>query len=60
MEKGVVPHRVYIMNEFLDGIQAVIVMVGHSEIKGRLKLLANRPIVDPRNVMGDGDNVVKL
>ena len=60
VERDVVPGQVHSMEEFLDGLDVVIVMVGHSQIKGRPELFGNRAIVDPRNVMGDGENVYKL
>ena len=56
----VVPNQVHSMDEFLDGLEMVIVMVGHSQVKGRPELFGDRAIVDPRNVMGDGENVYKL
>lgn len=60
VEKDVVPNQVHSMEEFLDGLECVIVMVGHSQVKGQADAFGGRLIVDPRNVMGDGDNVVKL
>ena len=56
----VVPNQVHSMDEFLDGLDMVIVMVGHSQVKGMPELFGGRAIVDPRNVMGDGENVYKL
>ena len=60
VEADVVPNQVHSMEEFLDGLEMVIVMVGHSEIKGRPELFGGRILIDPRNVMGDGANVYKL
>lgn len=60
VEADVVPNQVHSMEEFLDGLDMVIVMVGHSQIKGRPELFGGRIIIDPRNVMGDGENVYKL
>ena len=60
VERNVVPGQVHTMEEFLDGLEIVIVMVGHSQVKGRPELFGDRIIVDPRNVMGDGKNVYKL
>lgn len=60
VEADVVPNQVHSMSEFLDGLEMVIVMVGHSEIKGRPELFGDRILIDPRNVMGDGENVFKL
>lgn len=60
VESDVAPNQVHTMEEFLDGLACVVVMVGHSQVKGRPELFGDRLVVDPRNVMGDGDNVVKL
>lgn len=60
VERDVVPNQVHSMEEFLEGLDMVIVMIGHSEVKGRPEAFGDRVIVDPRNVMGDGENVYKL
>ena len=51
---------VHSMEEFLDGLEMVIVMVGHSQIKGKPEAFGGRILIDPRNVCGDGENVYKL
>lgn len=60
IERDEVPNQVHSMDEFLDGLDMVIVMVGHSQIKGKPELFGDRILIDPRNVMGDGANVYKL
>lgn len=60
VERDEVPNQVHSMEEFLDGLDMVIVMVGHSEVKGKPEVLGDRILIDPRNVMGDGTNVYKL
>lgn len=60
VDRDEVPGQVHSMEEFLDGLKLVIVMVGHSEIKGKPEVFGNRIIVDPRNVMGSGKNIYKL
>lgn len=60
VEADVVPNQVHSMDEFLDGLDMVIVMIGHSEVKGRPEAFGGRVLVDPRDVMGDGENVYKL
>lgn len=60
VERDEVPGQVHSMEEFLDGLEAVIVMVGHSQIKGKPEAFGDRVIIDPRDVMGDGENVYKL
>lgn len=60
VERDEVPGQVHSMEEFLDGLDAVVVMVGHSQIKGKPEAFGDRVIIDPRDVMGDGENVYKL
>lgn len=60
VERNIVPNQVHSMEEFLEGLEVVIVMVGHSQIKGKPELFGNRVLIDPRNVCGDGENVYKL
>lgn len=60
VEADIVPNQVHSMDEFLDGLDMVIVMIGHSEVKGRPEAFGGRVLVDPRDVMGDGENVYKL
>ena len=60
VERDEVPRQVHSMDEFLDGLEAVIVMVGHSQIKGRPEAFGGRVLIDPCNVMGDGSGVYKL
>lgn len=59
-DRDVVPNQVHSMDEFLEGLEMVIVMVGHSEVKGKPELFGDRILIDPRDVMGDGANVYKL
>lgn len=56
----VVPNQVHSMEEFLEGLEMVIVMVGHSEVKGKPEAFAGRVLLDTRGVMGAADNVYKL
>lgn len=60
VETDVVPNQVHSMDEFLEGLEMVIVMVGHSQVKGKPELFGNRILIDPRNVMGEGKLVYKL
>lgn len=60
VKSDVVPNQVHSMEEFLEGLELVIIMVGHSQAKGKPEIFGNRILIDPRNVMGDGDNVWKL
>lgn len=60
VEADVVPNQVHSMDEFLEGLEMVIVMVGHSQVKGKPEVFGGCVLIDPRNVMGSGDNVYKL
>lgn len=60
VERDEVPGQVHSMEEFLEDLEVVIVMVGHSQIKGKPGVFGDRIIIDPRNVCGDGANVYKL
>ena len=60
VERDVAPNQVHSMDEFLDGLEMVIVMVGHSQVKGRPELFGDRVLLDTRDVMGLGGNVRKL
>lgn len=60
VERDEVPNQVHSMDEFLDDLDMVIVMVGHSEVKGKPELFGDRVIIDPRNVMGCGEKIYKL
>ena len=60
VERDVVPNQVHSMEEFLDGLEVVVVMVGHSQVKGRPEAFGDRILIDPRNVCGDGEKVYKL
>lgn len=60
VERDEVPNQVHSMDEFLEGLEMVIVMIGHSEIKGKPEMFGDCILIDPRNVMGDGKNVYKL
>lgn len=60
VERDEVPNQVHSMEDFLVDLDMVIVMVGHSEVKGKPELFGDRILIDPRNVMGGGANVYKL
>lgn len=60
VERDEVPNQVHSMEEFLEGLEMVIVMIGHSEVKNKPEVFGDRILIDPRDVMGDGANVYKL
>lgn len=60
VKRDIVACQTHSLEEFLDGLEMVIVMVGHSAIKGRPEVFGDRVLLDTRNVLGDGKNVYKL
>lgn len=60
VKDDMVPNQVHSISEFLDGIELVIVMVGHSELKDDLSVLDGVAVLDTRNVCGNADNIYKL
>ncbi len=60
VERDIVPGQVHTMKEFLEDLEMVIVMVGHSELKDNPSALGDVVVLDTRNVCGTGDNIYKL
>ncbi|MBC2888695.1 nucleotide sugar dehydrogenase [Gordonibacter massiliensis (ex Traore et al. 2017)] len=60
IETDIVANQVHSMEEFLEGLEMVIVMVGHSQLKNDLSVLDAKIVLDTRDVCGDGENVYKL
>lgn len=60
VERDEVPNQVHSMEEFLDSLEVVVVMVGHSQIKNNPEVFGDRILIDPCNVCSNGNNVYKL
>lgn len=60
VKNDVVAGQVHSMKEFLEGLELVIVMVGHSELKNDLSVLDGYAVLDTRNICGSGPNIYKL
>lgn len=58
--EDIVPHQVHSMNEFLQGVELVIVMVGHSELRSNLSVLEGVAVLDTRDACGTAPNIYKL
>ena len=58
--EDIVPHQVHSMNEFLQGVELVIVMVGHSELRSNLSVLEGVAGLDTRDACGTAPNIYKL
>lgn len=60
IESDIVPNQVHSMPAFIEDLEMVVVMVGHSELKNNRGALDGMIILDTRNVCGDGDKIYKL
>ena len=60
VERDIVPNQVHSLDEFLEDLEMVIVMVGHSQVKDDPAVLGDRILLDTRNICGKGDKVYKL
>ena len=60
VEGNIVPNQVHVFEEFLDGLEMIIVMVGHSQVADDPSILGDRIVLDCCNVCGKGDNIYKL
>lgn len=53
--KKIVENQYFDFNEFLDGIELVVIMVGHDQIKESLDLLDGKVVYDTRNCIDLAD-----
>lgn len=60
VEGDIVPNQVHSLEEFLEDLEMVIVMVGHSQVKSDPSVLGDLVILDARNVCGKGEKIYKL
>lgn len=60
ISEDIVPNQVHSMDEFLEGLEMVVVMVGHSQLKDNLSQLDGLVVLDTRDVCGSGDAIYKL
>lgn len=58
--EDIVPNQVHTLDEFLAGLEMVIVMVGHSEIREHQDMFADKLIFDTRNVFEKREGVYRL
>lgn len=52
--KDIVPNQYHDFDKFLNDVDLVVIMVGHSHIKENLSKLSNKVIFDTRKVIDDG------
>ena len=60
VEDDIVPNHVHSWDEFIEGLDLVVIMVGHDDIKEKLDQLENVLVLDTRNICGKADNIYKL
>lgn len=60
VENDIVENQVHSVEEFTDGLEMVIVMVGHSEIVNNPGLFGDVILLDCCNVCGTGEKIYKL
>ena len=60
VEEDIVPNQVHSWDEFIEGLDLAVIMVGHDDIKEKLDQLDNVFVLDTRNICGKADNVYKL
>lgn len=60
VEDDIVPNQVHSWDEFIEGLDLVVIMVGHDDIKNKLDQLENVLVLDTRNICGKADNIYKL
>lgn len=53
VQKNVVDNQYHDFDKFLENVDMVIVMVGHSQLKNNLDLFGDKPVLDTRNVFKD-------
>lgn len=60
IENDVVPNQVHSMDDFLEGLEMVIVMVGHSQIRNDSSIFGDCVIFDTRNIYAAGKKIYKI
>ena len=60
VEDDIVPNQVHSLEEFLSGLEMVVVMVGHSQVKNNSDMFGDRIILDTRNLFRANERVYKL
>ena len=60
VEEDIVPNQVHSWDEFIKGLDLVVIMVGHNDIKNKLDQLDNVLVLDTRNICGKANNIYKL
>jgi len=60
VEDDIVPNQTHDLVEFLEGLEMVILMVGHSQVIENPWLFDELIVLDTRNVLGRGERIYKL
>lgn len=60
VEEDIVPNQVHSWDKFIEGLDLVVIMVGHDDIKEKFDQLDNVLVLDTRNICDKADNIYKL
>lgn len=60
VEEDVVPGQVHTLAAFVDGLEMIIVMVGHSQVADNPAIFGDVILLDCCNVCGEGEKIYKL
>ena len=55
VKRDVVPNQYHSFDDFIDSVDMVVILVGHTEVKENANKLNNKIVYDTRNVRGGGD-----
>lgn len=53
VEREIVTGQMFDFDEFVDSVELIVIMVGHSEIKNKVESLKGKIVFDTRNVISD-------
>jgi len=60
IKDDIVPNQVHSMEEFLEGLDMIVVMVGHSHLEDYVRQIEDLVVFDTCDVCGVGAKVYKL
>ena len=53
VKREIVTGQMFDFDEFVDSLELIVIMVGHSEIKNKVESLKGKIVFDTRNVISD-------
>ncbi|WP_304425668.1 nucleotide sugar dehydrogenase [uncultured Adlercreutzia sp.] len=60
VQDDVVSQQVHSLEEFLAGIEMVVLMIGHEEVRSNPSIFGDCVVLDTRNALPDGEKVFRL